>query len=230
MMSGALPVEVSRWAWELDSFISGTELLELTKWPSRIRKPSFDHNFVAANILRPTGFDAPSELFSRPGIHERSRCASPTFAPYDFGNRVPGRRMQDFALDDVRPRSSAGLTDLSNTFMGTTHIRSTGIATCLPTEILQAVYDYLGPLDFNAARHTCRSWIIASLNVDILFDQLKRGGCWTKASCKLSLLQEWRPWPMSCYFARECALAGNWTGQELFFLWRARKQSCGGKL
>lgn len=46
----------------------------------------------------------------------------------------------------------------------------------LPTELLQEIYSYLGPFDFNAARHTCSNWITASLDLDLLIEQLKRGG------------------------------------------------------
>jgi len=32
----------------------------------------------------------------------------------------------------------------------------------------------LGPYDFDAARHTCRQWLRASLYVNLLCEQLKR--------------------------------------------------------
>lgn len=64
---------------------------------------------------------------------------------------------------------------LRSTVNGTSTAERT-VATSLPTEVLQVIYSYLGPLDFNAARHTCISWITASLSVDILTEQLKRGG------------------------------------------------------
>lgn len=89
------------------------------------------------------------------------------------------------------------------------------IATSLPTEVLHEIYDNLGPRDFNAARHSCISWMAASLSVDVLSTQLKRGGWWFKASSRATGFREWRPWPMSCYLSRECALAGDWTGQGL---------------
>jgi hypothetical protein len=91
----------------------------------------------------------------------------------------------------------------------------------LPTEVLHAIYSNLGPLDFNAARHTCIGWMTASLSVDVLKEQIKRGGWWDTIS-KSSISEEHRPWLWSCYLARECALAGNWTGQGL----SSSKKSC----
>lgn len=46
----------------------------------------------------------------------------------------------------------------------------------LPNEIVQEVYAFLSPTDFNAARHTCRSWFLASLDRSILVQMLKWGG------------------------------------------------------
>ncbi|KAL5458304.1 hypothetical protein PMIN07_006212 [Paraphaeosphaeria minitans] len=47
---------------------------------------------------------------------------------------------------------------------------------CLPTEILQTIFRYLGPRSFNAARHTCRQWMRASLDRKLLCTMLERGG------------------------------------------------------
>ena len=55
---------------------------------------------------------------------------------------------------------------------------------------------------------------MASLSMDILREQIKRGGWWDTA-LRSTLAREHRPWFLSCYLARECALAGNWTGQGL---------------
>lgn len=49
----------------------------------------------------------------------------------------------------------------------------------LPTEIVQQVYFFLTPIDFNAARHTCRSWFYASLDRMLLVYMLKKGGWWS---------------------------------------------------
>lgn len=49
-------------------------------------------------------------------------------------------------------------------------------ANTLPNEILQQIYGYLSPKDFNAARHTCRTWQFASLDRRLLMTMLRRGG------------------------------------------------------
>lgn len=46
----------------------------------------------------------------------------------------------------------------------------------LPTELLQHIFFFLSPLDFNAARHTCRAWFIASLHHLLLVEMLRKGG------------------------------------------------------
>lgn len=64
----------------------------------------------------------------------------------------------------------------------------------VPNEIIQHIYNYLGPKDvrinystriskliaiqFNAARHTCRTWMRASLDEKLLCTMLRRGGWW----------------------------------------------------
>ena len=221
MMSSALPDRDSD-SIQSDSIISASlnlddaELSELAERHSPLRISSFDRNFAAADILRPSGFDAFSDVFSRQGIHELSRSATPRFATYDWGSQALGLYMR-CKINDARLSLTGGQTKFKGWRMDSAETLSAGIAATLPTEVLQAIYDNLGPLDFNAARHTCISWITASLDVDILAEQLKRAGWWTKASCKSSHFQEWRPWPMSCYFARECALSGDWTGHGLSF-------------
>lgn len=64
-------------------------------------------------------------------------------------------------LMSERPNSSAFLT-LS--------------ASRLPIEILQQIYHRLSPFDFDAARHTCRFWLFASLDKSLLVAQLMDGG------------------------------------------------------
>ena len=49
-------------------------------------------------------------------------------------------------------------------------------ASSLPTELIQEILTLLGPYDFDAARHTCRQWLRASLYVNLLCEQLKRAG------------------------------------------------------
>ncbi|KIW01348.1 uncharacterized protein PV09_07120 [Verruconis gallopava] len=99
------------------------------------------------------------------------------------------------------------------------------IAMSLPSEIIQHVYSYMHPRDFNAARHTCRTWMIASLNNHILCSMLRRGAWWsgyrshvqeaTLFVGRFQSLSARRIWSMSCFISRECALAGGWTGNDL---------------
>lgn len=83
----------------------------------------------------------------------------------------------------------------------------------LPTELLQMVFRRLGAVDFNAARHACRSWYLASLDADLLVEHLQRGGWWTAASAQLFQGPDGpSARGLSSFLARECALAGDWTG------------------
>lgn len=92
----------------------------------------------------------------------------------------------------------------------------------LPTEIIQHIYFYLGPQDFNAARHICRPWLTASLDRGILTLMLRRGGWWGSASSEIRARNggddayfhtvETQEWLLSCQIARECALQPYWGG------------------
>jgi hypothetical protein len=46
----------------------------------------------------------------------------------------------------------------------------------LPIELLQRIYQFLSPVDFDAARHACRLWLYASLDKTLLTSQLLQGG------------------------------------------------------
>jgi hypothetical protein len=88
------------------------------------------------------------------------------------------------------------------------------------------IFGYLHPKDFNAARHSCRSWMRASLNRSLLTDMLSRGG-WLHglesgpANLRESLEFHRAPflqieeWILSSHLARQCALASGWTGNGL---------------
>lgn len=84
---------------------------------------------------------------------------------------------------------------------------SRSAAATLPTELIQSIYRHLGPFDFDSARHVCHNWFNASLCLQLLSMQLKRGGWWTNAVRHASLLPPpVRTWWLSCYLARECEL------------------------
>ncbi|KAF2683493.1 hypothetical protein K458DRAFT_478370 [Lentithecium fluviatile CBS 122367] len=95
-----------------------------------------------------------------------------------------------------------------------------------PNEMLQHIYQYLSPKDFNAARHTCRSWMRASLDKNILATMLQRGGWWSSAEADLekrnrvtsrspSAIPASEEWFISQRLSRECALSSGWTGNGL---------------
>lgn len=92
----------------------------------------------------------------------------------------------------------------------------------LPVEVLERIFDSLSPMDFNAARHTCRAWMIASLEERLLLLMLNRGG-WSGAASadaarqehgnqlrKVSLIND--EWLLSQRLATECSLRPDWTG------------------
>lgn len=95
----------------------------------------------------------------------------------------------------------------------------------LPAEILENIFTHLSPLDFNAARHTCRAWMIASLEERLLLLMLKRGywldaakadageqGGHTGPNTIQTVNQEWL---LSKRLATECSLNPGWTGNGL---------------
>ncbi|KAG5938966.1 hypothetical protein E4U53_007918 [Claviceps sorghi] len=49
----------------------------------------------------------------------------------------------------------------------------------LATETIQSIFSLLSTQDFNAARHTCRLWLFASLDRKLLEDMLKQAGWWS---------------------------------------------------
>ena len=90
----------------------------------------------------------------------------------------------------------------------------------LPDELLVQIYTHLSPVDFNAARHTCRSWMMASLEWELLTVMLKRGNWWAAAEAdmavdealgmeRLTLSDEWL---LSKRLSTECSLRADWTG------------------
>lgn len=97
--------------------------------------------------------------------------------------------------------------------MGTLTFKGRPTSINLPNEIIQNIYDLLHPIDFNAARYTCRLWFRASLNRKVLIEMLKRGGWWCsflQILAPLSInrivhLQQERI--MSKWITRECNLA-----------------------
>ena len=93
----------------------------------------------------------------------------------------------------------------------------------LPAEILQHIYTYLSPEDFNSSRHTSRTWMVASLEKPLLSLMLKRGGWWTSSVVDAALnhsrgLQREKmsdEWLMSKRLSTESSLSHVWTGNGI---------------
>ncbi|KFY31950.1 hypothetical protein V493_00644 [Pseudogymnoascus sp. VKM F-4281 (FW-2241)] len=95
-------------------------------------------------------------------------------------------------------------------------------ASVLPPEILNEVYKWLSPSDFNSARHSCRSWYISSLEHSILEKMLKRSGWYASIQRELfnnkfldGHLRMTDEWLMSKHLARECSLGPDWWGNGI---------------
>ncbi|KAK5108270.1 hypothetical protein LTR62_008654 [Meristemomyces frigidus] len=83
------------------------------------------------------------------------------------------------------------------------------LAAQLPIEIIQSIYQCLRPVDLDAARHTCRKWLAASLDLTILSEQTKRGGWWSivvaDGDQRLGIQIKF----LSRLIVRECALSAR---------------------
>ena len=95
----------------------------------------------------------------------------------------------------------------------------------IPAEILEKIYSYLSPIDLNAARHTCRAWMIGSLEEKLLTRVLKEGGWWRAAKADMDLQENSKgyrtadsiseEWLLGKRLATECSLRPEWTGNGL---------------
>ncbi|KAK8197302.1 uncharacterized protein BKA78DRAFT_292464 [Phyllosticta capitalensis] len=85
----------------------------------------------------------------------------------------------------------------------------------VPMEVIQDIFSYLHPRDFNAARHSCRSWMLSSLDRSLLTTMLQRGAWWSGAHAELWAHSNGpfsEEWLLSRHLARQCALSSGWTG------------------
>lgn len=89
-----------------------------------------------------------------------------------------------------------------------------------PTEVIQDIYSYLRPIEFNAARHTCRAWFFAGYSRSMLEKMLQRGG-WYGSVCQIPrpIAYVYDEPPklnheriMGKWLTRECALSAEATG------------------
>ncbi|KAG6039865.1 hypothetical protein E4U41_001942 [Claviceps citrina] len=83
----------------------------------------------------------------------------------------------------------------------------------LATETIQSIFSLLSTEDFNAARHTCRLWLFASLDRRLLEGMLKQAGWWSSMLRIMSTMtvgrgaEICREEMMSKWIARESNLA-----------------------
>ena len=84
----------------------------------------------------------------------------------------------------------------------------------LPNEVLEKIYYLLEPTDFNAARHACRAWMLASLEDKLLVHMLHQGGWQAASRLDVGQLEEFegrrisivsKNWLLSKRLASECA-------------------------
>ena len=109
-------------------------------------------------------------------------------------------------------------------------------ASALPVELLYQILEYLSPTDFNAARHVCRSWLLASLDTRLLCKMLRRAG-WSSFLDSIiageddgslnNIILELR---LSCALARVCALGPDWTGPGVRFVFGSGLHPTGSAL
>jgi hypothetical protein len=61
----------------------------------------------------------------------------------------------------------------------------------IPSELLQEVYSALSLIDFDTARHTCRSWFVASLHRRLLEIMARRAGCYASTQADLLIRRDY---------------------------------------
>lgn len=100
--------------------------------------------------------------------------------------------------------------------------RAAPVASVLPVEIIQRICTQLCPVDFNAARHICRAWMLASLRAELLLHMLRREGWWSAAGADMPRAEECSlrsvrgaEWLLSKRLSTECSLRPDWTGNGL---------------
>jgi hypothetical protein len=145
---------------------------------------------------------------------------APTFHPEILPRVRPDiDQLENIAITSSTPLGSCSGASPSPRAAGISP--SSSKASRLPTEIIQEILYNLAPAEFNAARHTCRSWFINSIHRSLLETMLRRAGFsnlivpltadqFIFEECSISA-----EWSMSKTLARECALGPDWTGNGL---------------
>jgi hypothetical protein len=192
---------------------------EVLNTPSNTRVPtgalSINCNSPFDISRRPT-IDQPAIAMKTVFSDCRPLYPAPTFPPETLSQFMPDIPH----LEYLAIKSSSHLW--SPQIPPRTVPKSPSIASRLPTEVIQRVYRYLNPPDFNSARHSCRSWLISSLERSVLEMMLSRGGWSTSVEYNMEVNHETctrnnvnDEWLMSKNIARECALGPDWLGNGL---------------
>lgn len=194
------------------SFARQLEKLGIDPGPAPIADSDYtkpDCRTYPARSLSNTSSDI---LLSR-GVAPQSRASASISDGCGSSNMVPE---QPFIIEPMLKKQRL------NTSEDCTSTSNSSTASRLPSEILDHIYSYLAPADFNSARHSCRSWFISSLNHTTLQIMLMRGG-WSLdlrgigengyPDVETPLINN--EWLLSKRLARECALGSQWTGNGL---------------
>lgn len=208
----------SNWHAAMDSSIDNESSLSIVA-DVRLMKTGQEHTGSSARPCRGAVQKHLVPLFNDERGHtseQRAEDLSTTsYGSILHGNDTSTREEDELGTTSASNPSSIASDQLTTIFSTASHA---------PTEIMQPIYYMLSPKDFNAARHTCRSWMRASLDSKLLLVMLRRGG-WSSATEIESLLKvsdgvKSRSSPekarlLSCSLARQCALASNWRGNGL---------------
>lgn len=211
MMSGALPAISSDSVEFVSSgaFVFSSPSLDqsgLNDSTLTLEQADSSYCFVPSDLgqsdlsLRPRATSNVTEITSSALGEGRPTSASPASEPNMIPSAENRNRSTDVLLSSFRGESMDCRAKERRCFSPT-----------LPTEMLQAVYWLLGPLDFHAARHTCRTWLTASLEPSLLKAQSRRGGWTSYAEAQFNPLHPARSHVLSRYLVVECVLGGGWT-------------------
>ncbi|KAH0848009.1 hypothetical protein AYO21_03627 [Fonsecaea monophora] len=154
------------------------------------------HYFTSSDHDNEDTADSDADSFSTALTRQPSRRASLAGANLDlfYPLRVVDAVLQYVAFDDFKAMRLVCRQWHANLprpkFPG---------AYLVPREILKEIYSYLTPCDFDAARHTCKAWFLASLDRYVLEPMLRASGCQAALATDLerihgSFLAERRSW------------------------------------
>ena len=151
----------------------------------------------------------------------------------DCSSAQPVFGREKWESQSTHPCLAADSTAIPGTYQdacGTPHVTQPDIsrptkAPWLPVELLHDIFQYLHPVDFNAARHVCRRWMLASLSSHMLCKMLRRAG-WSSFA-RGNTIDEIDGFPddteselrFSSALARVCGLGPDWTGSGVSFSW-----------